>query len=70
MVQTAARAAKQNLYIKGEVETFALIAPKIIFLSGNAGRTIQSRITITPLKKYPFNIVESYIVINVIGIIK
>ncbi|MBU1054643.1 MAG: DUF1573 domain-containing protein [Proteobacteria bacterium] len=51
-----------NLFIKGEVEAFALIAPKIVFLSGNSDRTIQSRITITPLEKYPFNIVESYAV--------
>lgn len=49
-----------NLYFKGEVEAFSLIEPKNIILKGNAGSIIQSQITITPLKKYPFNIVSSY----------
>ncbi|MGB5157764.1 OS_HP2 family (seleno)protein [Desulfobacterium sp. N47] len=49
-----------NLYFKGEVEAFALIEPKNIILKGNSGSIIQSQVTITPLKKYSFNIVSSY----------
>ncbi|MBA3036902.1 MAG: DUF1573 domain-containing protein [Desulfobacterium sp.] len=49
-----------NLYLKGEVEAFGSIDPKNIILKGVAGSIIQSQIIITPLKKYPFNIVSSY----------
>ncbi|MBU0994907.1 MAG: DUF1573 domain-containing protein [Proteobacteria bacterium] len=53
------RQEQMNLYISGNVESFALVEPEGVFLTGIAGDTIQSIITITPLKKYPFNITES-----------
>lgn len=47
------------LYLSGNVEAFARIEPGRVYLNGNAGEAIQSKITITPLKKYPFNITDS-----------
>ncbi len=49
-----------QLRIKGKVEKFAVIAPHKVILRGQAGNKIQSVVSITPERKYPFNIVESY----------
>lgn len=53
---------RSNLYfyISGEVERFAMIDPRRIFLRGAAGSVLQSSITIVPEKKYPFSITDSY----------
>ncbi|MCP4346756.1 MAG: DUF1573 domain-containing protein [Desulfobacterales bacterium] len=49
-----------QLRITGKVEKFAVIAPQKVILRGQAGNKIQSVVSITPERKYPFNIVESY----------
>ncbi|QTA90500.1 OS_HP2 family (seleno)protein [Desulfonema magnum] len=49
-----------RLRISGKVERFALIQPERVFLRGSTGDKIQSVVSITPEKKYPFNIVKSY----------
>lgn len=51
---------EMKLYLSGEVERFALIEPRRVFLQGVVGSKLQSVVTIIPEKKYPFNIVDSY----------
>ncbi|SPD75311.1 conserved exported hypothetical protein [uncultured Desulfobacterium sp.] len=51
---------QMEFYIRGKVEPFVLVEPNRIYLSGKVGEEIKSHVTITPLKKYPFNIIESY----------
>lgn len=45
-----------RLHISGDVERFAVIEPRRVFLQGVVGDSLQSVITITPERKYPFTI--------------
>ena len=49
-----------NLFIAGEVERFATIDPRRVFLNGSPGSELESIITIVPEEKYPFAITGSY----------
>jgi hypothetical protein len=44
------------LHISGQVDQFADINPKSVFLRGKTGEDIQARVTISPNSKYPFHI--------------
>ncbi len=46
-----------TLTVVAFVEEFALISPKRVTLSGHVGETIESRVTVKPVPKYPFKIV-------------
>ncbi|MBU0994816.1 MAG: DUF1573 domain-containing protein [Proteobacteria bacterium] len=50
-----------KLYVSGDVDAFASIEPDRIMLKGAPGEVIESKVTITPLKKYPFTITGSSI---------
>lgn len=50
---------QMKFHINGKVESLMLIEPKRLFLSGTTEDHIQARVTITPLKKYPFHIISS-----------
>jgi hypothetical protein len=47
-----------HIYLYGKIEEFAYVEPKIAVLRGTAGQPIQSVITITPRKEYPFTLLE------------
>lgn len=47
------------LNLAGKVETFADIDPKNILLQGSSKDQIQTSVTITPKKQYPFNILKT-----------
>ncbi len=50
---------KIPLTITGTVEKFAEITPKRIVLRGTEGQTVNKTLTIVPIGKYPFKIVET-----------
>jgi hypothetical protein len=47
-----------HIYYYGKVEEFAYIEPKVLVLRGAAGQPIQSTVTITPRKEYPFTLIH------------
>jgi hypothetical protein len=60
LVSTNDPANKQvALQISGQVDHFAEINPKSVFLQGKAGEAIQAKVTISPNLKYPFHITGS-----------
>jgi len=50
---------QQDLVISGLVEKFTTIRPRHVSLRGYAGDSIKSKVTIIPVKKYPFKILDA-----------
>lgn len=60
-VRTNDPAAQElRLNISGNVEGFAHIKPRRVLLRGKAGNTVQAKVSITPVAKYPFTIGKVY----------
>lgn len=49
---------KFNLVVTGPVEKIVNIQPASVYLNGNLGDTLESIVTITPVEKYKFSILE------------
>jgi hypothetical protein len=47
-----------HIYYYGKIEEFATVDPKVLVLRGTAGQPIQSTVTITPRKEYPFDLLD------------
>ena len=50
---------QQDLVISGLVEKFTTIRPRHVSLRGYAGDSIKSKVTIIPVKKSPFKILDA-----------
>jgi len=50
-----------KLFIRGKVDIFVFIDPKLAILKGVAGEKIQRKISITQMEKYPFKILKTTI---------
>jgi len=47
-----------HIYYYGQIEEFANLEPKVLVLRGAAGQPIQSIVTLTPRKEYPFSLIS------------
>jgi hypothetical protein len=49
---------KQVLVVAGQVQRFATISPGKVILRGAAGTPLKARTLITPIKRYPFKVLD------------